>query len=167
MRSHATVIILAACLSTTAARADEHEEAGHEEHEHEHHHQNHVALFLGATSTLGDMSATHFTVGADYEHRLPFLHEVGVGVLVDSSIASETETLLAGFVAVHPVGGLMILGAAGAAVTGLGHDGHLGLRAGAAYFFPVGAFSIGPEVSVDRVNGENAVVYGVSVGTGF
>jgi hypothetical protein len=166
VRSSAHLIILATCLSTAPALADDEHEEHAEEHEH-HHHVNHVALFLGATSTLGDMSATHFTIGADYEHRLPFLHEVGVGVLVDSAIASETETLLAGFVAVHPIGGLMLLGAAGAAVTGLGHDGHLGLRAGAAYFFPVGELSVGPEVSLDHVNGENAVVYGISAGTGF
>ena len=163
MRSLAAILLLA--TSAAPALADDEHEEGHEEHHH--HHMNHVAQFLGATSGLGDMSTTHFTVGADFEHRLPFLHEVGVGVLVDSAIASSTETLLAGFVAVHPFEGLMLLGAAGVAVTGLGHDGHLGLRAGAAYFVPVGAFSIGPAVSVDHVDGENALVYGVSIGTGF
>ncbi len=165
MRSSTLAIILATLFASAPAFADE--EGEHAEHEHEHHHMNHVALFLGATSGLGDMGSTHFTVGADYEHRLPFMRELGVGVLVDSAIAKDTETLLAGFVAVHPVGGLMILGAVGVAVTGLGHDGHVGLRGGVAYFIPIGAFSVGPEVSFDRVHGENAVVYGVSAGTGF
>ncbi len=155
----ALAIAISLTIWTAPALADD--------EEHVHHHANHVALILGATSGLGDAGTTHFTVGADFEHRLAFLHEVGVGVLVDSAIASSTETLLAGFVAVHPVGGLMLLGAAGVAVTGLGHDGHLGLRAGAAYFVPVGEFSVGPAVSVDRVDGETALVYGVSIGTGF
>ena len=165
MRPSTPVIILATCLACAPALADE---DVHEEHEeHEHHHANHVAVFAGATSTLGDMSATHVTVGADFEHRLPFAHVIGVGALVDSSIGSDTETLIAGFVALHPYAGLMVLGGVGVAMTNLAKDGHLGLRAAAAYFVPLGAFSIGPEVSLDRVAGENAVVFGISAGTGF
>jgi hypothetical protein len=61
----------------------------------------------------------------------------------------------------------MLLGGAGAVMTGLGNDGHFGLRGGAAYFVPVGTFSVGPVVSIDHVAGENAVVYGASFGTGF
>ena len=165
-------IALVVLAHTASARADEHEAGAEAEgHEH-HHHENHVAVFVGATTTLVDTDPTHATIGIDYERRLPFADRmIGVGALVDAQIVheaeTEVETIIAPFVAIHPMGGLMILGAAGVAVTGAGHNGHLALRGGAAYFFPVGGFSVGPEVNVDHVNGENAVVYGVSAGMGF
>jgi hypothetical protein len=166
--------LLVVALVTTpgaVARADEGAHAGGEEaaeHHPHHHHDNHVALFLGATSGLGDMATTHFTVGADYERRLPFASRlIGIGGLVDSAIGTDVETLIAPFVSVHPIGGLMVLGAVGVAVTGLGHNGHVGLRGGAAYFIPIGGFAAGPVVNVDHVAGETAIVYGASLGAGF
>ena len=160
----ASLLLLA---HSPAASAEEHADEEAEGHEH-HHHENHVAIFLGATTGLVDTHPTHATVGADYERRLPFADRmIGVGALVDSSFGDAVETIIAPFVAVHPVGGLMVMGAVGVAVTGAFHDGHVALRGGAAYFFPIGGFSIGPEVNVDRVNGETAVVYGVSGGIGF
>jgi hypothetical protein len=165
MRAVAIALVLAS--TTPAFAGEETGEAAHEEHEH-HHHENHVAVFLGATTFLGDMSATHFTIGADYERRLTFInHMVGAGVLVDSSIGDETETLIAGFVAVHPVTGLMLLGGVGTAFTGAGDNAVFAVRGSAAYFFPVGTFSVGPVVSIDHANGESAIVYGVSGGAGF
>ena len=158
---------------TAPARADEHEASEEAEgHEHHHHHENHVAIFVGATTGLVDTHPTHATIGVDYERRLPFADRmIGVGALVDAQIVheaeTEVETIIAPFVAVHPVGGLMILGAVGVAMTGAGHNGHLALRGGAAWFFPVGTFSVGPEVNLDHVDGHNAVVYGVSGGMGF
>ena len=132
------------------------------------HHMNHVAVFVGGTTSLGDDSTTHFTLGADYERRLDAItHHLGIGALVDAAIGSDTETLAAGFVAVHPVTGLMLLGAAGVVFTGAGHDGAFALRGAAAYFFEVHELSVGPEVSVDRANSETAVVYGLTVGKGF
>lgn len=159
---------LALVVHASVGRAEEHEGSEEAEgHEH-HHHANHVAVFVGATTGLVDTHPTHATVGLDYERRLPFAeHIIGVGALVDSAFGDATETIVAPFVAVHPAGGLMILGAVGVAMTGAFHDGHLALRGGAAYFFPLGGFSIGPEVNVDRANGETAVVYGVSGGMGF
>jgi hypothetical protein len=160
-------ILAATTLYSLPVFADDGGEAAEHE-EHEPHHTNHVAIFVGGTTSLGDGSTTHFTLGADYEHRLPFMHELGVGVLIDSAIGSDaTETLLAGFVAYHPIAGLMIYGGIGDAFTGFVKDGHLGLRGAAAYFMEVGKFSLGPEVSFDRVDGENAIVYGLSAGRGF
>ncbi len=169
MRSGHTSALVGLAVVLAAAPVLAEEEAAGEAHEEEHHHhENHVAIFLGATTGLGDTGTTRFTAGADYERRLSFIsHIVGAGVLVDAAIGSETETLIAGFVAVHPVTGLMILGAVGAAVTGAFKDAAFGLRGGAAYFFTVGSVAIGPEVNVDYANKEIAIVAGLAVGMGF
>jgi hypothetical protein len=161
MRSVAFVLLLAGAPAFA-------EEAGEGHAEEHHHHENHVAIFAGATTGLGDNSTTHFTLGADYERRLNFVtHALGIGVLVDSAFGDDVETLVAGFVSLHPVTGLMVYGGAGAAFLGAGHDATFTLRGGAAYFFELGKFSLGPAASIDHVSGENAIVYGLSGGTGF
>jgi hypothetical protein len=158
----ARLTALALVLAVTPAFAEE-EATGEAEH---HHHENHVAVFLGATTGLGDMGTTRFTVGADYERRLTFIsHMVGAGVLVDAAIGSEIETLVAGFLAVHPVTGLMIYGGVGAAITSAATN--LGLRGAAAYFFELGKISLGPEVSVDYAAKEASIVFGAAAGLGF
>ena len=67
--------IMVLCVVAAPAFAEE-EKEGLEHH----HHENHVAVFAGATTGLGDKSETHFTIGADYERRLTFItHQLGVG----------------------------------------------------------------------------------------
>ncbi len=167
MRARSFIAVLATLAASAPAFADDaHEDADPEHYADDaHHHADHIALFGGATAPLRDDDRTHFTAGADYEHRLPFAHVIGVGALVDFN--TVRETLLAGFVAVHPIGGLMVLGAVGVGTTGFVHDGRLGLRAGVAYFIPIGELSIGPVVSFDRSGSDNAIVYGVAVGSGL
>lgn len=151
------------CLLAAPAFAEE-------EKEEHHHHENHVAVFAGGTTSLGDKSETKFTIGADYERRLTFItHDLGVGVLVDSALGSDTETFIAGFVAYHPapIRGLMVMAGAGAVILNAGDASVFGVRGGAAYFVEMGGFSLGPAVSIDHANGENAVVYGLSAGKGF
>ena len=153
------------CLLAAPAFAEEEKE----EQEH-HHHENHVAVFAGGTTSLGDKSETKFTIGADYERRLTFItHDLGVGVLVDSALGSETETFIAGFVAYHPapIKGLMIMAGAGEVILNANDASAFAVRGGAAYFMEMGGFSLGPAVSIDHANGENAVVYGLSAGKGF
>src|SRR2546423_10871622 len=135
------------------------EEAAEEEHVH---HENHAGVFAGATTGLGDASTTHVTIGAEYERRLTFInHKLGAGVLIDSAFGDVTETLVVGFVAVHPVQGLMLLGGAGAVMTGFGDNATFAVRGGAAYFFELGKLAVGPAVNIDHANGESAIVYGV------
>lgn len=162
-------VALALSLLGATAHADRTEpEAPEAEPEHHHHHENHLAVFAGATTGLGDMSETAVTVGADYERRLTFIdHRLGVGALADFAFGTETETLMAGFVAFHPIEGLMILGGAGVAMVGAGDHSAFAVRANAAYFVELGGFSVGPAVSFDHANGESALVYGLAAGKGF
>ena len=68
--------------------------------------------------------------------------------------------------AVDPRGG-SALGGAGVVMTGAGDNSAFALRASAAYYVEVGGVALGPAVSLDHANGENALVYGVSAGKGF
>jgi hypothetical protein len=169
--SRAVRFVAFALVLAIAAPAFADEELIEPDHEHEHHHhENHVAVFVGGTTGLGDEGTTKVTIGADYEHRLPFLHEVGVGALVDSAVGSDTSTLLAGFIAVHPYEGLMVYGGAGVDVLNAFKEPHFAVRGAVAYFVPIGPMSAGPEISFDHVfvaGGENAIVYGLSAGMGF
>jgi len=137
--------------------------------EEEHHHDNHAGIFVGATTGLGDNSSTSFTLGAEYERRLPFMGRLfGAGLLIDTAFASgEKETLAAGFVALHPYEGLMIMAAAGTVFTGAGDNAVFAVRGGAMYHFELGKVAVGPAVNLDHANGENALVYGVAAGAGF
>src|SRR5262245_52816053 len=117
MRAHHAITLAVVLASASAFADDPAEEEGHE-----HHHSNHFALFTGATSGVSAVRDTRFTFGADYERRLDFVsHALGAGVLIDAAVgAGETETLIAGFLSFHPVGGLMVLAGAGETVTGVG-----------------------------------------------
>jgi len=69
-------------------------------------HKNHLGLFLGSTSNL-DAKHTDFTLGADYEYRLPFAHGlVGIGFIGDVVLAEHKEMLFMGSVIYHPLGSL-------------------------------------------------------------
>ena len=53
-----------------------------------------LALFLGATTPTESASETSFTIGADYERRLPGIW--GVGGLVDFAIGDFKRTAIVG-----------------------------------------------------------------------
>jgi hypothetical protein len=151
------VLLFAAALIVVwparTARADHHESGAHD---------HHAALFFGATTFL-DPSATHFTVGADYERRL--LSFLGAGLLADLVLGDTKELLLAPFVALHVATGLKLVVGVGAALTS--DSSHLALRGGLAYDLHLGPVSLAPTLNVDRPGGHFAVVYGVSLGVGF
>jgi len=144
---------------------------GNEEHE-EHGHKNHVALFLGATTFLGDHAEHLFTAGIDYEYRIMPL--IGAGVLADFPIrfsGYEFEGIFAPFIAVHPAGGLKVILAPGIEIVAgeFGFQAFV-MRVGTGYDFHLGSVSIGPSVSYDYTvhhGGHSAIVYGLAAGTGF
>ncbi|MDH4262225.1 MAG: hypothetical protein OEV78_04175 [Spirochaetia bacterium] len=149
-------------------KKDAHEE--HQQHE-EHAHSHHLSLFLGVTSEL-EKNVHAFTAGLDYEYRLPFLNRLlGVGALTDFAFFPEqTNAIFAGFVGIHPIGGLKILLAPGVeTVFGLHpHTAFLG-RVSLGYDIMISNFSITPIASVDYIPETKAVslVYGLSAGIGF
>jgi hypothetical protein len=158
-------------LMPTDLFADEAEHS-HEEKTHPHHHRHHAALFLGGTHAdveieteggIREESEDAFTVGVDYEYRVspPF----GVGGLVEYAAGDLETTILAGALFIHPVGGLKFVLAPG--VEHEGDENEFLFRAGVYYDFFFGNFSIAPTISVDFVDGEEDLVYGISLGYGW
>lgn len=129
------------------------------------HHANHIGLFLGATRLEGHSS---FTIGADYERRLPVAHDrLAVGALIDAAVGKEpNHVIVAGTISLRPVNAFKLLVAPGVEFAN-GHREAL-LRVGAAVDLPhIGVLTVSPGVYLDFVGGHRAVVYGVTFGTGF
>jgi len=131
-------------------------------------HDNHVAIFAGLTHAEGENA---FTLGADYERRLPGDASMfGVALLVDATVQekgdSHKHTIYAGGVMIHPWEGLK-LGAFGGVERPDGEGNKGFVRGTVGYDIPMGHMSLTPGVSVDRAGGHTAVVYGVSLGYGF
>ncbi len=146
---------LAGCASTRLAT-----EPVEAHHDGEHGHSHHVTLFLGNTRAHGEDG---FTVGADYEYRLSRL--AGIGAFVDRAEGHHDTTIVGPALFVHPYGHWRLLVAP--AVENEGSENQFLLRAGLAYEFEVGEWTIAPTLNVDFVDGEESSVFGLSIGHGF
>jgi hypothetical protein len=99
----------------------------------------------------------------DYEYRLS--PDFGVGALVDHAWGHPDATVAAAAVFVHPWRGLRLLAAPGIEYS---HgEGEFLIRVGAAYEFHRGSWTVAPTVNVDFVDGDEALVYGLTFGYGF
>jgi hypothetical protein len=162
----AALVLNVATLSAAEGHGHDDQNAEHEQHEH----SNHLSLFAGMTSIF-EAKYHAFTVGVDYEYRLPFLNRLlGVGALADFAIGTEFTGVFAGFVGIHPVGGLKILLAPGIEQL-FGEISHTSfmVRGSVGYDFMINNFSITPIVSLDYVPEAKVIafVYGIAAGIGF
>jgi hypothetical protein len=129
------------------------------------HHANHAGLFLGLTRAGGHSS---FTIGADFERRLPIAHErFAVGALVDAAVGPEPKhVIVAGTLSFRPVATVKLLIAPGVEFA-QGHSEEL-FRAGAAIDIAhVGPLMVSPGLFFDFVGGHTAIVFGLTFGAGF
>ena len=132
-----------------------------EENGHGSAHKNHVAVFLGATSTSGGQHGA--TIGADYGYRV---HDfVSLALAVDYAGGEIDTTILAAGVFLHATDALRLLIAPGIDY----HNGYEDavLRLGVLYDFHVGAWTLSPTVHLDALEAKENAVYGLSVGHGF
>lgn len=154
---------------------------------------NHVALFSGATTNFAH-DATDFTLGLDYERRLPWADGMfGVGLFAESIFAEHSEYLFGLPLFAHPYEGLKIYAAPAVIIAEVPADAHGGghsfdkfkrdfplasddetnsetkfvVRVGLGYDFHVNRISLGPLFEVDYMDGDWAGIYGLSFGFGF
>lgn len=145
-----------------------------EHHGESHHvHSHHLAIFSGATNNI-DAEHTDFTLGAEYEYRLPiWQNRLGIGVIGERVFADQPENILAGAALLHVGKGLKFLAAPG--VVFAKHESHgetetvkeFLFRTGVAKDFHVGRFSVTPALNFDFIKGHVSVVYGLTFGKGF
>jgi hypothetical protein len=121
-----------------------------------------VGVFTGTTHTEGE---NEFTVGADYEYRVPGVSFLGVGGLVDHAGGELDSTVVAAAAFIHFRKRVRLLVAPG--IERSHGDNESLVRAGVAYRLRLKRLTISPEFNVDFVDGEEITVYGVSVGWGF
>ncbi|MDF1563291.1 MAG: hypothetical protein P1V51_09615 [Deltaproteobacteria bacterium] len=132
-------------------------------------HANHVGVFLGGTTFLGDHPQTVLTAGLDYERRLSELF--GVGLLVDFPMDLghySFAVLAAPMLVVHPVAGLKVIVAPG--LDYAHEEAAFVARAGIGYDLHLGAYTLAPTFNFDYVLAEHphqALVFGLALGRGF
>ncbi len=158
MRLMLFLVLFAASLSPTAVFA----ESGHEAHGEMHDfHPNVIAMFVGVTSE--DRREEAFTLGLEYERRLN--RSFGLGVIAERASGDLDFWVFAVPFAWH--NGPWKLYAAPGIEDSDAHGSEFLFRVGVEYGFEVGGFEISPQLDVDFVDGEEALVFGVTIGKGF
>ncbi len=168
-------------LTTTAVNClAEHEET-HSEGEHESHGRHHAALFLGATTDFEE-EETDFSLGADYEFRV--LPQLGIGLLGEVTFAEEEVFIVGAPILFHPNARIVLGVAPGLEIVdemsgeheGIAPEGEEAetetettflLRLIGGYELELSSFTLTPTVSLDLVDGDASLVYGISFGKGF
>ena len=159
------VFVSALYLAITAPLllAAEHDQAAHPDAEHRH---KYVAeFFIGNTyEDTHHGSENGFTVGFTYERRLSTLW--GVGGAYEYAAGDFDKWSIAVPLFIHPYKGWRF-----ELVPGLEHkksEDEFLLRIGAACEFMLSdQWMLIPEIAVDFVDGEEAIVYGLAFGSGF
>jgi hypothetical protein len=125
-----------------------------------------VELFLGGSSrfTEEEDTASGFSYGLGYEFR--FMRTLGIGLTGEGTTGSLRDGLLIVPFYLHPWRGLRVEAAPGAEFSS--EPTEFVLRIGLAYEFEIWKqLSLSPEYNVDFVQGEQTMVYGISIGWGF
>ena len=139
------------------------------EHEMEH---NHVAVFVGGMSPVGNSKVTSLALGLNYERRLN--ETFGLEVLADFTVGShERAALFMTGVTYRPFReyGLRLMTGPGFEIAE--HDGHplkvsFVYGVGAAWEFHLGKVSIVPAMHADFMgDSKTNITFGISIGTGF
>ena len=145
-------------LSTAPATASD---DGHSEIK-----ENNIGVFGGFTSIDGNTDATF---GIEYERRLTNL--IGVGVIYEHSPnahGGDGVSIYMGELHLHPWKELRIsVGYGKEKVHYQGSKTKDIWRLGAAYDFHVGGVGLAPTLNLDRIDGQTATVFGLTLVKGF
>ncbi|RLA31915.1 MAG: hypothetical protein DRR11_09610 [Gammaproteobacteria bacterium] len=117
-------------------------------------------MFIGLTSE--DRRESGLALGIEYEYRLN--RSFGIGVLAEHTFGDVDTTVYAMPFAYHSGRWKAYVG------PGI-EDGDLGneslWRVGAEYAFEVGRWEVSPQLDIDFIDGDTALVLGVTIGKGF
>lgn len=129
--------------------------------------RNNLGVFLGATDS--DDGSTEFTYGVEYGYR--FTPRFGAGLVYekteDAHDGDGTSIILMNLYANPYASWRLGLGAGQEKVHGSHSHKETLYRLSAAYHFHIGILGLAPMVSLDHVDGDNAVVFGVAISYSF
>ncbi len=160
MASLPITLVALAALAFPAVGAEEPAEQ-HGGHAAEAHPRHLVTAFLGATHEHGEDA---FTFGVEYVYGL-VPGRIGVGGIVERAGGQLDADLALALVHFETIGNLYVSGGAGVERRDGEHE-WVG-RIGAGYEIELGAWVLAPEVNLDFIEREEAVVYGVGLGRKF
>lgn len=153
----AALILVGALLASPAIRAEEtHHETPHA------YHKNTIGVFAGITGE--DRRDRAPTLAIEYERRLN--EKFGLGFTLERAFGDLDFNIYVAGAAYHAGPWKFFLGA-GIEDAGHHHGNEFLVRGGLERAFEVGSFEIAPQLTVDFVGGETAVVFGVVFAKGF
>ncbi|HUV64998.1 MAG TPA: hypothetical protein VMW24_13955 [Sedimentisphaerales bacterium] len=159
------VLVSAVCLAITAPRLFASEQT-HEIHQDSgHYHLNMLEVFLGNThEDAHHESEDGFTIGFTYERR--FSELLGMGGFYEYAAGDFDKWSVGVPLFIHPYEGFRF-----ALAPGLEHrhgDDEFLFRAGVGYEFELSErWIVMPEFNVDFVDGDESLVFGLTLGYGF
>ncbi len=122
--------------------------------------KHHLSGFLGGSKD-GDKSG--FTFGALYEYRLDEMF--GVGGLIEHAEGDFDDTVLGAPLFIHPYDGWRFVVAPGLEFNG---STDFFIRTGVGYEFEIGGgWTLTPKFSVDWIDRDETLVYGLNIGRRF
>ena len=162
-----TIIVMMVISRMLQAGSDETQPENQGHHDESHHHNHHIGLFGGFTNDLDEHN--DFTLGLDYVYRLPVWEQrLGMGAFGEVIFAEHKEYLLGIPLMLKPAGNLFFVVAPGIVIVEEeSTDNHFLFRLGAGYEIDLRNISLTPTVNLDFVEGEESLVFGISLGKGF
>lgn len=142
--------------------------------DHHNFHKNHLALFNGVTSNLSHHT-TSYSIGIDYEYRIS--QHIGTGILGEY-IAAENGEYIGGLPLFIHLADHVKLSAVPLLINkkqtheeshdhaDANRETKFAFRLGVGYSFTMGKISVAPVLNFDMGN-SLALIYGLSIGTGF
>jgi hypothetical protein len=164
--SRSAVFALVACTALFVTAPTYAEEAGAPadpdvEHADEQEYRRAIGAWVGGTNEHGE---TGFTFGVEYVHAI-IPEKFDVGGLVERTGSPIEATVGLGFVHYHFFGPLYVTGGVG--VEHKHGKNESVIRIGVGYHLKFGRLLIAPEINLDTLDREEALVIGVGVGWEF
>jgi hypothetical protein len=152
---------------------NENSETGMEEEEN-HFHYNHIALFIGASSSL-ETDKISFTLGTDYIRRFSFNNNFALGIYTEAIFAHHTEWLLGAVIMFTLPENVWFRSGPGIEFfqEEIGHTSETESkteflwRIGVGYKIHIGILIVDPSVDLDLFRSSETLVWGVNFGMGF
>ncbi len=159
--------------------SEQHEELKYKEEDNHTLHRHHAGVFAGAT-TYFEEEKTYFTLGIDYEYRLPILHnKFGIGLMGEMVFGEENEYIagvpvffhLSDWMRVFVAPSLLFLPEEIELVEGIettieAHSKYITV-AGLFVDIHMRGFTISPTVKVEFIGSNIGLAYGLTFAKGF
>ena len=172
------IMLIGSCFGFAYAQETDEPLSNQSPTEKDHLDNNHIALFVGATSQV-EQKGTHFSLGLDYLRVLSESRQWAAGGFAEVIFTKHPEWLFGALLFYQPAGTFWIR--TGPGIEFLTHEEtdpecncvyttsqtEILYRIGVGYSFHTKDFVFAPSVDIDFVRSTTAIVWGLNIGKSF